>query len=155
MRRFLSEISPQQIARLVLAGVALSYLLQGATSYLQLRARPDQLSGVLFWLLGSVSGAQWQDLGLPAALVVSCTAWLLLPSLVSVYALIRIAWQWRENRVRTRCLLVATTGSMGAAVRLSAAALLLLEKSRLRTGRRSSGGQHYLERRRRVLRVVK
>ncbi|MEW2368051.1 iron ABC transporter permease [Streptomyces sp. NPDC006656] len=65
-------------ARLVLAGVALSYLLQGATSYLQLRARPDQLSGVLFWLLGSVSGAQWQDLGLPAALVVSCTAWLLL-----------------------------------------------------------------------------
>ncbi|MFD9334987.1 FecCD family ABC transporter permease [Streptomyces sp. NPDC060028] len=65
-------------ARLVLAGVALSYLLQGATSYLQLRARPDQLSGVLFWLLGSVAGAQWQDLGLPAAVVVTCTAWLLL-----------------------------------------------------------------------------
>ncbi|WP_455680369.1 FecCD family ABC transporter permease [Streptomyces lavendulae] len=65
-------------ARLVLAGVALSYLLQGATSYLQLRARPDQLSGVLFWLLGSVAGARWQDLGLPAVLVVSCTAWLLL-----------------------------------------------------------------------------
>jgi iron complex transport system permease protein len=65
-------------ARLVLAGVALSYLLQGITSYLQLRARPDQLSGVLFWLLGSVAGAQWQDLGLPAVLVVACTAWLLL-----------------------------------------------------------------------------
>ncbi|WP_374195604.1 FecCD family ABC transporter permease [Streptomyces sp. MBT53] len=64
--------------RLVLAGVALSYLLQGATSYLQLRARPDQLSGVLFWLLGSVAGAQWTDLGLPATLVVVCTAWLLL-----------------------------------------------------------------------------
>jgi iron complex transport system permease protein len=64
--------------RLVLAGVALSYLLQGATSYLQLRARPDQLSGVLFWLLGSVAGARWPDLGLPAALVVACTAWLLL-----------------------------------------------------------------------------
>ncbi|MGW1209157.1 FecCD family ABC transporter permease [Streptomyces sp. NPDC002499] len=64
--------------RLVLAGVALSYLLQGVTSYLQLRARPDQLSGVLFWLLGSVAGARWPDLGLPAALVVVCTAWLLL-----------------------------------------------------------------------------
>lgn len=64
-------------ARLVLAGVALSYLLQGATSYLQLRARPEQLSGVLFWLLGSVAGAQWHDLGLPALLVLACTAWLL------------------------------------------------------------------------------
>ncbi|MER6562272.1 iron ABC transporter permease [Streptomyces sp. NPDC001027] len=65
-------------ARLVLAGVAVSYLLQGATSYLQLRARPDQLSGVLFWLLGSVAGAQWDDLGPPAAVVAVCTLWLLL-----------------------------------------------------------------------------
>lgn len=63
--------------RLILAGVALSYLLQGATSYLQLRAQPDQLSGILFWLLGSVAGAGWDDLAMPAAIVAACTLWLL------------------------------------------------------------------------------
>ncbi|MER7133527.1 FecCD family ABC transporter permease [Streptosporangium saharense] len=62
--------------RLILAGVALSYLLQGATGYLQLRAQPGQLSGILFWLLGSVSGAGWDDLAVPCAVVVACTAWL-------------------------------------------------------------------------------
>ncbi|GAA0971634.1 iron chelate uptake ABC transporter family permease subunit [Acrocarpospora macrocephala] len=64
--------------RLVLAGVALSYLLQGATSYLQLRAQPDQLAGILFWLLGSVAGARWSDLTAPGVIVVACTGWLLL-----------------------------------------------------------------------------
>ncbi|GAA3086612.1 FecCD family ABC transporter permease [Streptosporangium carneum] len=64
--------------RLVLAGVALSYLLQGATSYLQLRAQPGQLSGILFWLLGSVAGAGWDDLAVPCVIVVACTAWLAL-----------------------------------------------------------------------------
>ncbi|WP_250213137.1 FecCD family ABC transporter permease [Acrocarpospora catenulata] len=63
--------------RLVLAGVALSYLLQGATSFLQLRARPDELSGLLFWLLGSVSGVGWGDLAVPCAVVACGTAWLL------------------------------------------------------------------------------
>ncbi|CAM5562057.1 Vitamin B12 import system permease protein BtuC [Streptomyces alboniger] len=66
-------------ARLVAGrSCAVSYLLQGATSYLQLWAQPDQLSGVLFWLLGSVADAQWGDLRLPAALVAACTLWLLL-----------------------------------------------------------------------------
>ncbi|GAA3013163.1 iron ABC transporter permease [Streptosporangium longisporum] len=63
--------------RLVLAGVALSYLLQGATSYLQLRAQPEELAGILFWLLGSVSGAGWDDLAVPCAVVSACTLWLL------------------------------------------------------------------------------
>lgn len=64
--------------RLLLAGVAIGYLLAAATSYLQLRAKPDQLAGVLFWLLGSVSGARWEQLGLPAACVIVCTLWLVL-----------------------------------------------------------------------------
>lgn len=65
-------------ARLLLAGVALSYLLQAATSYLQLRSAPNQLAAVLFWLLGTVSGADWGDLALPAALVLGATGWLVL-----------------------------------------------------------------------------
>ena len=63
--------------RLLLAGVAVSYLLQGATSYLQLRATPDQLAGVLFWLLGSVSAADWSQLRLPTLVLVCCVFWLL------------------------------------------------------------------------------
>lgn len=57
--------------RLVLAGVAVGYLLLAVTSFVQLRAAPAELSGVLFWLLGSVSGASWSDLGIPAAAVVA------------------------------------------------------------------------------------
>ncbi|MBD5380929.1 FecCD family ABC transporter permease [Clavibacter sepedonicus] len=54
-------------ARLVLVGVSISSLLQALTSWLQLQASPDQIAGVLFWLLGSVSGATWSSLALPAA----------------------------------------------------------------------------------------
>ncbi|XGU18629.1 FecCD family ABC transporter permease [Rhodococcus sp. 3Y1] len=66
--------------RMVLAGVAIGYLLSAATSFVQLRADPSQLSGVLFWLLGSVSGASWSDLGVPAAVITVCAAILLTQS---------------------------------------------------------------------------
>lgn len=64
--------------RLVLAGVAIGYLLTAVTSFIQLRAAPTELSAVLYWLLGSVSGARWADLGVPAAAVVVVTVVLLL-----------------------------------------------------------------------------
>lgn len=64
-------------ARLLLAGVAISYLLQGATSYLQLRAAPDRLAGVLFWLLGSVASADWSQLRIPALVLACCVLYLL------------------------------------------------------------------------------
>ncbi|MGI5240712.1 FecCD family ABC transporter permease [Dactylosporangium sp. CA-139066] len=63
--------------RLLLAGVAIGYLASAVTSYLQLRAHPDQLAGVLFWLLGSLTGAHWPQLGVPALCVVGGTLWLL------------------------------------------------------------------------------
>jgi len=55
--------------RLVLAGVAIGYLLLAATNYLQLRATPNELRAVMFWTMGSVSGASWSRLG-PVTLVV-------------------------------------------------------------------------------------
>ena len=64
--------------RLLLAGVALSSTLSAATSYLQLRAEPGELASVVFWLLGSVVGATWSDLGLPALALVLAVAWLVL-----------------------------------------------------------------------------
>ncbi len=66
--------------RLLLAGVALSYLFQAGTSYLQLRVGSNQLAQVLFWLLGTVSGADWSQLRLPALVVVAASAWLVVQS---------------------------------------------------------------------------
>ena len=69
-----SRLDPQ---RLLLAGVALSYLLQAATTFLQLRVSSNQLAAVLFWLLGTVAGADWAELAVPSALVVTATGCLM------------------------------------------------------------------------------
>ncbi|MFD1933481.1 FecCD family ABC transporter permease [Nonomuraea mangrovi] len=58
--------------RLVLAGVAVGYVLLAVTSYIQLQATPNELGAVMFWMLGSVAGAQWDQLGPIAALVACC-----------------------------------------------------------------------------------
>lgn len=63
--------------RLVLAGVAVSYLMTAATSALQLYIKPGELRGVMFWLLGSFASARWDDLGIPAAAILVSTIWLL------------------------------------------------------------------------------
>lgn len=56
--------------RLVLAGVGIGQFLSGFTSYLVLQAGDQQRTrGVLFWLMGSLSGATWAQLALPAAAV--------------------------------------------------------------------------------------
>jgi iron complex transport system permease protein len=52
--------------RLVLAGVAIGELFYAGTSYLQVRMSDgNSLAGVLFWLLGTVAAASWDDLGIP------------------------------------------------------------------------------------------
>lgn len=65
-------------SRLVLAGVAVGYLASAATSYIQLRVSPTELHGLMFWLMGSIAGATWSDVGVPAAVIAVCTAFLLL-----------------------------------------------------------------------------
>ncbi|TCO60652.1 FecCD family ABC transporter permease [Actinocrispum wychmicini] len=64
--------------RLVLSGVAVGYVFLAVTSYLQLKASPSDLRRVMFWLLGSVAGAQWDQLGLVAAVILVSTCALLL-----------------------------------------------------------------------------
>jgi iron complex transport system permease protein len=64
--------------RLILAGVAIGHLLSSATSYLQIHASPQALASVVFWLLGSFSGAKWSQLGLPGIVLLATTAWLML-----------------------------------------------------------------------------
>ncbi|MEV7866693.1 iron ABC transporter permease [Streptomyces sp. NPDC088124] len=59
--------------RLVLAGVAVGYVFLSATSFLQLQATPTELRTVMFWMLGSVSGAQWSQLPIVSAVVIATT----------------------------------------------------------------------------------
>ncbi|MGW2373893.1 FecCD family ABC transporter permease [Kitasatospora sp. NPDC001683] len=63
--------------RLVLAGVAIGQFLSGFTSFLVLQAGDEQQTrGVLFWLMGSLGAATWDQLAVPAAAVV--LGWLVL-----------------------------------------------------------------------------
>ena len=66
--------------RLVLAGVALNYVLSAVTSYLVLRASgPNQgVTAVLTWLAGSLGSAEWSNLGLPGLVVFTVTCVLML-----------------------------------------------------------------------------
>lgn len=64
--------------RLVLAGVAVGYLLSAFTFFLQTLASPNELQRVLFWSLGSVSGAEWRDLPILAGVVGVGMVWLVL-----------------------------------------------------------------------------
>jgi iron complex transport system permease protein len=55
------------VARLLLAGVAMSALMGAVTSFVTLASPdPGKLRAVLFWLLGSLAGARWALLPLPA-----------------------------------------------------------------------------------------
>ncbi|MBO0653596.1 MULTISPECIES: iron ABC transporter permease [Streptomyces] len=64
--------------RLVLAGVGIGQFLSGFTHYLVLQTGDEQQThGALFWLMGSLGGAQWSTLALPAAATVLATAVLL------------------------------------------------------------------------------
>ena len=63
--------------RLVLAGVAIGQFLSGFTSYLVLQAGDEQQThSVLFWLMGSLSGASWPLLAAPAVAVPVTLLWL-------------------------------------------------------------------------------
>ena len=69
-------------ARLILAGVAVAYTMSALTSFLVFMARTTSDQGVaqavLFWLLGSLGGARWSQLWLPATAVIAGTLLLML-----------------------------------------------------------------------------
>lgn len=58
------RISP---TRLILAGVATAYILSAVTSFLLFVGDDRAIRVVLYWMLGTLSGAEWDYLGLPAA----------------------------------------------------------------------------------------
>ncbi|WP_083989100.1 FecCD family ABC transporter permease [Devosia geojensis] len=65
--------------RLVLAGMACSYTLSGLTSLIVLTSPDRELARqAMEWILGSLAGASWSDLGVPAAVLALGTGLLLL-----------------------------------------------------------------------------
>lgn len=63
--------------RLVLSGVALSYVFSAATSLLIVLGDPRATQSVLFWLLGGFGRAQWSYLVVPALALCAGAAYLL------------------------------------------------------------------------------
>ncbi|MET9347841.1 FecCD family ABC transporter permease [Streptomyces termitum] len=64
--------------RLVLAGVAVSYILSALTTLLLVTAgRPEHFQEALYWSLGGLGSARWDTLALPAAVLLLGTGALL------------------------------------------------------------------------------
>ena len=73
----------ERILGLVLAGVMVSSLFQAGTSFLKLVADPNnQLPQITYWLMGSLSGVSWSDLGFA-----------LLPMVLGMVPLFLLRWQ--------------------------------------------------------------
>lgn len=73
----------ERVLGLVLAGIMVSSLFQSGTSFIKLAADPNnQLPQITFWLMGSLSGARWQEIG-----------FVILPMLAGLIPLLALRWQ--------------------------------------------------------------
>lgn len=72
--------------RIVLIGIAISYLMISITDYLLARARIEEAQEATRWLLGSLNGRTWEDVG-PLALSLAVLLPLLVPAARSLRAL--------------------------------------------------------------------
>lgn len=61
-----------QIERMLLSGVAVSFMFGAGTSLVLYFSEPQAAATLLFWTLGSFSGANWDDLLLPSSIIISC-----------------------------------------------------------------------------------
>ncbi len=65
-------------SRLILAGVAVSFVITSAGSLGIFLGDPRAAHTVLFWMLGGLGLAQWNQLIFPLTALIACGAWLLL-----------------------------------------------------------------------------
>ncbi|MEM9436766.1 MAG: iron ABC transporter permease [Pseudomonadota bacterium] len=63
--------------RLVLAGVAVSFIIMAGANVLIFLGDPRATHTVVFWMLGGLGLAQWSQLIYPLVILALCTAWLL------------------------------------------------------------------------------
>lgn len=57
---------------LILAGIAIMYLANAATSLLQYIATEEELQAVVFWLFGSLAGATWMNILIVVGILLFC-----------------------------------------------------------------------------------
>ena len=62
---------------LILAGIALMFLFSGLTSFLQYVATEEELSVVVHWMFGSLSGTRWADVYVAGAIFLFCLPFLM------------------------------------------------------------------------------
>ena len=75
----------ERVLGMVLAGIMVSSLFQAGTSFIKLAADPtNKLPQITYWLMGSLSGMDWEDLGF--------VIWPMLIGLVPLFLL-----RWRLN----------------------------------------------------------
>lgn len=75
----------ERVLGLVLAGIMVSSLFQAGTSFIKLAADPtNKLPEITYWLMGSLSGAKWSELGF--------VIWPMLLGMVPLFLL-----RWRLN----------------------------------------------------------
>lgn len=63
--------------RLVLAGVAVSFIIMAGANVLIFLGDPRATHVVVFWMLGGLGLAQWSQLVYPFVVLIVCTAWLM------------------------------------------------------------------------------
>jgi len=78
---FLSRLRGITPETIILSGIAVMYLFSALTSFLQYTATAEQLSNVVFWLLGSLAATSWINV-----LIVLCVV------IASLPFLIRYSW---------------------------------------------------------------
>lgn len=61
-----------QIERMLLAGVAVSFMFSAATSLVLYASDPEAAASLLFWTLGSFTRASWENLLLPCVVIIFC-----------------------------------------------------------------------------------
>ncbi len=61
-----------QIERMLLAGVAVSFMFSAGTSLVLYASSPEAAASLLFWTLGSFASASWSKLLIPGAIILAC-----------------------------------------------------------------------------------
>lgn len=61
--------------KLVLAGVAVAFVVTAGANLIILLGDPRAVASVLFWTLGGFGAAEWTTLPIPAVVLLACAAW--------------------------------------------------------------------------------
>lgn len=65
---------------MILAGIAIMYLFQAMTSFLQYVGHAEQVQEVVFWMMGSLGRSSWDKVWIVTAIIAVCFPYLLLKS---------------------------------------------------------------------------